>query len=99
ARRARLPPVFNCSGEALPAVTQKRWIRPALVSAAVAAVALALYSATLAPGVGAGDSGELLLAAQTLGVPHPPGYPLWTLLARIAVLIPWGDVAARVNML
>jgi len=80
-------------------VTQKRWIRPALVSAAVAAVALALYSATLAPGVGAGDSGELLLAAQTLGVPHPPGYPLWTLLARIAVLIPWGDVAARVNML
>ena len=74
-------------------------IRPALVSAAVAALALALYSATLAPGVGAGDSGELLLAARTLGVPHPPGYPLWTLLAHGAASLPWGDVAARVNAL
>jgi len=80
-------------------VTQTLRIRPALVSAAVAAVALALYSATLAPGVGAGDSGELLLAAQTLGVPHPPGYPLWTLLARVLAMLPWGDVAGRVNAL
>ena len=74
-------------------------IRPALVSAAVAVIALALYSATLSPGVGAGDSGELLLAARTLGVPHPPGYPLWTLLARVAASLPWGDVAGRLNAL
>jgi tetratricopeptide (TPR) repeat protein len=26
------------------------------------------------------DSGELATAAQVLGVPHPPGYPLWTML-------------------
>jgi hypothetical protein len=64
-----------------------------------AAAAGALYARTLAPGVGAGDSGELLLAAETLGVPHPPGYPLWTLLARAAASFPFGELAWRVNAL
>ena len=80
-------------------MTLKLRIRPAFVSAALAALALALYTATLAPGVGAGDSGELLLAARSLGVPHPPGYPLWTLLARGLAALPWGDAAGRVNAL
>jgi hypothetical protein len=67
---------------------------------AVAAVAAAaLYGRTLAPGVGAGDGGELLLAASTLGVPHPPGYPLWTLLAGAAAALPFGTLALRVNAL
>ena len=61
--------------------------------------ALGLYAATLAPSVGAGDSGELILAAASLGVPHPPGYPLWTLLARLAAAIPVGDLPWRVNAL
>ena len=66
----------------------------------VAAVAAgALYAGTLAPGVGAGDRGELLLAAESLGVPHPPGYPLWILLARLAAAIPFGTLAGRVNAL
>lgn len=64
-----------------------------------AAAAGALYARTLAPGVGAGDRGELLLAAETLGVPHPPGYPLWTLLAHLAGMIPVGSLAWRVNAL
>jgi len=59
----------------------------------------ALYARTLAPGVGAGDRGELLLAAESLGVPHPPGYPLWTLLAHLASVIPFGTLAGRVNAL
>ncbi|HET9951959.1 MAG TPA: DUF2723 domain-containing protein [Candidatus Eisenbacteria bacterium] len=59
----------------------------------------ALYLRTLAPGVGSGDSGELLLAADSLGVPHPPGYPLWTLLARVAAAIPVSSLAWRVNAL
>lgn len=44
-------------------------------------VALAVYVATLAPTVTLEDSGELAVAADYLGVPHPPGYPIWTLLA------------------
>jgi len=64
-----------------------------------AAASGALYLRTLAPGVGSGDSGELLLAAESLGVPHPPGYPLWTLLARVAAAIPVSSLAWRVNAL
>jgi len=60
-------------------------------------VALFLYSITLAPTVTLVDSGELILAAQCVGVAHPPGFPLWVMLAHLASLVPWGSVAVRVN--
>ncbi len=44
-------------------------------------IAFSLYLFTLAPSVTLEDSGELTVAADHMGVPHPPGYPLWTLLA------------------
>jgi hypothetical protein len=68
-------------------------------SALAAAVAAVLYALTLSPGVGAGDGGELMLAAASLGVPHPPGYPLWTLAASAAAQVPIGALALRVNAL
>jgi hypothetical protein len=67
------------------------------IAAAVFSVALATYSFTLAPTVTFVDSGELIAAAHTLGVAHPPGTPLYVLLAHIAQLVPIGSVAARVN--
>ena len=42
-------------------------------------VTFAVYFFTLGPSVGLEDSGELATAAAHLGVPHPPGYPFWTL--------------------
>lgn len=65
------------------------WRAPALAPTAAgggAALAFSLYAATLAPGLtwanfGA-DGGELLAAAVVNGVPHPPGYPLYTLLLQ-----------------
>ena len=44
---------------------------------------LAVYIKTLGPSVGLEDSGELATAAAHLGVPHPPGYPFWTLCCWI----------------
>ncbi len=38
-----------------------------------------VYFLTLGPSVGLEDSGELATASAHLGVPHPPGYPFWTL--------------------
>ena len=38
-----------------------------------------VYTLTLGPSVGLEDSGELATAADHLGVPHPPGYPFWSL--------------------
>ncbi len=68
-----------------------------LCSGAVFLVALLLYTLTLAPTVTLVDSGELIVAAQGLGVAHPPGFPLWVMLAHLASLLPLGNVAARIN--
>jgi hypothetical protein len=60
----------------------------------------ALYIVTLNPSVAGGDSGELTAAAITGGVPHPSGYPLFALLARLFAALPLGHSPAwRVNLL
>ncbi len=46
-------------------------------------LAFAVYFFTLGPSVGLEDSGELATAGAHLGVPHPPGYPFWTLCSWI----------------
>ncbi|MDY0145206.1 MAG: DUF2723 domain-containing protein [Kiritimatiellia bacterium] len=43
-------------------------------------VSFGVYFYTLAPTLTLEDSGELAVASDYLGVPHPPGYPIWTLL-------------------
>jgi len=68
-----------------------------LCAGAVFVVALLLYTVTLAPTVTLVDSGELILAAWGLGVAHPPGVPLWVMLAHVASLLPFGNVAVRIN--
>src|SRR5204863_3099807 len=60
-------------------------------------VALLLYSWTLAPTVTLTDSGELIVVARGLGIAHPPGVPLWIILAHLASLVPFGNVAVRIN--
>jgi Protein of unknown function (DUF2723) len=66
-------------------------------AAAVFLVALIVYGWTLAPTVTLTDSGELIVAAYGLGVAHPPGFPLWVMLAHLASLVPVGNVAVRIN--
>ena len=46
-------------------------------------VTMVVYFYTLGPSVGLEDSGELAVAASTMGVPHPPGYPFWTFCSWI----------------
>jgi hypothetical protein len=49
--------------------------------------------------VTAEDSGELIAAAWHFGIPHPLGYPLWTLLCGIFIhLLPFGEIAWRANL-
>jgi tetratricopeptide (TPR) repeat protein len=46
---------------------------------AAGVVSFLVYFLTLAPSVTLEDSGELAVAGDYLGVPHPPGYPIWTM--------------------
>jgi len=70
-----------------------------LLAAAVAAAAWLVYAATACRTVYVGDSPEIALAAATFGVPHPPGYPLHTLLSGLFVrALPFGDIAFCANL-
>jgi hypothetical protein len=62
-----------------------------------------IYFSTLAPSItwrhDGADGGDLIAAAYTLGIPHPTGYPLYVLLAKLFTFLPWGDIAYRVNLM
>ena len=60
---------------------------------------LTLYIITLAPDVLPADNGEFQLVAATLGVAHPPGYPLHTLLGWLMAQLPIGAIPWRINLL
>ncbi|HEY85933.1 MAG TPA: DUF2723 domain-containing protein, partial [Chloroflexi bacterium] len=76
---------------------------PLLVSLSAFALPLLVYLLTLPPGItwanhGA-DAGDLITAACTLGVPHPSGYPTYTLTGWLVCQIPLGSIAWRFNLL
>src|SRR5881296_1472319 len=75
--------------------------RPPYVAALVVALgALILYLATLAPTTQFWDASEYSTAVHALGIPHPPGNPLFILLAHAWGLLPLGaDYAQRINLL
>ena len=75
-----------------------RWLTWA-VGLALFVGALAVYGATLAPDVLPADSGELQVVAAQLGVAHPPGFPLYVLLAHLFTRLPVGSPAYGVNLL
>ncbi len=57
------------------------------------------YWLTLAPDVTLEDSGELAVGSYYAGVPHPPGYPVWTLYTWLfTVLVPVSNIAWRVAL-
>src|SRR5690348_387096 len=74
--------------------------RPPYGWAALAAlVVFLIYLATLSPTTAFWDTSEYIAAAKVLGIPHPPGNPLFTVVAHTWGLIPWAaDYAVRINL-
>ena len=71
-----------------------------LIALSVLFLSFLVYYDTMAPSVSYWDCGEFIAVSYTLGVPHPPGSPLFLLLGRIASLLPFSeDIAFRVNLL
>ena len=61
------------------------------------AITLLAYLLTIAPDLTLEDCGELAVASYYAGVPHAPGYPIWTLYTWLfANLLPIANVAFRV---
>src|SRR5499427_5249781 len=57
------------------------------------------YYLTLAPELTLEDSGELATGSYYAGIPHPPGYPVWTIYTWLwTVLVPIKNVAWRVSI-
>lgn len=61
-------------------------------------IALALYWLTLSPGLLPADAGEFQLVAESLGVAHPPGYPLYTLIGHSFTYLMPHHPARAVNL-
>ncbi len=57
-----------------------------------------IYFSGMAPTYNSDDSPETSAAYYTLGIQHPPGYPLATLIGRIFMNIPLGPPAFRANL-
>lgn len=72
--------------------------RENLAALAAGILALVVYTITMNPTVSFIDSGELAAAAVMLGIPHPTGYPVFTILGHIAAIVPGGGEAiSRLN--
>ena len=73
---------------------------PYAMAGCVALGTLVLYILTLAPTAQFWDTPEYIAAAYVLGIPHPPGNPLFVILAHTWGLIPWvHGYAARINLM
>ncbi len=72
----------------------------ALVATGVWLFILVIFTLTKAPTVSFWDCGEFIAAANILGVPHPPGTPLYVMVSRLFILNPFiADMGARINWL
>lgn len=69
-----------------------------LQAGAVATVLFVAYALTAPRTVGTEDDGLFVLSSYFLGVEHPPGYPLFTLIGHLFTYLPFGSVAYRVHL-
>jgi thioredoxin-like negative regulator of GroEL len=56
------------------------------------------YFLTMAPELTLEDSGELATGSFYAGIPHPPGYPVWTVYTWFWTLLPFKNIAWRVAL-
>jgi hypothetical protein len=85
---------FTSMTEQLPKATSKDKIisflrNENLIGILLFLISFCVYLATMSRSVGFTDSGELAAVVCTLGIAHPTGYPLFTLLGRLWTMIPF----------
>src|SRR3984957_10362056 len=92
---AKTPPAKPVPIKVTPLFRKIDW----LVLAVVFGVVWAVYLFTLAPELTLEDSGELCTASYYAGIPHPPGYPFWSIYSWLwTAILPFGNVTWRVEV-
>lgn len=61
-------------------------------------ISLFTYTATLPKTIFFGDSPEFMASAATLGIPHPPGYPLYAIIGKLFTFLPWQNLEFRIGL-
>ncbi len=70
-----------------------------LIAGIIFLLTFAIYFSTMAPTVSFWDTGEFIATSHILGIPHPPGSPLFLLIGKLFTLIPISaDIAFRMNI-
>lgn len=63
-------------------------------------ISFIVYLRTIAPTTSFWDCGEFITCSYILGIPHPPGAPLYLILGRVFSMLPWAeDIGLRVNVI
>jgi tetratricopeptide (TPR) repeat protein len=76
----------------------QRWNR--ILAGIILLISFIVYFDTMAPTVSYWDCGEFIATSYILGVPHPPGSPLYLILGRLFSMLPLNpDIAFRVNLM
>jgi len=74
----------------------KRYINYTILLVCLLAISQ-VYLYTMSPAFKSDDSPEISTSAYTLGINHPPGYPLFSLAGKVFSLLPVGSPAFRVS--
>ena len=79
--------------------TSEKVLPPYRWAAAAAGLVFLVYYATLGPTIAFWDTAEYIAAAKVLGIPHPPGNPLFVVMAHVFGLLPLAaSYASRINL-
>lgn len=70
-----------------------------IIATGIFLLTLMMYALTAQSSVPFWDCGEFAATSVALEVPHPPGAPLWTLIGRLAMMVPVNvDPALKMNL-
>jgi thioredoxin-like negative regulator of GroEL len=95
ARKPLKPPGVSVPAPVPPLFRRIDWLALGITFGVVWTV----YLLTLAPELTLEDSGELVTGAFYAGIPHPPGYPVWSIYSWLwTALLPIGNMAWRVSV-